>query len=97
MKESFDFLGWMYIQYFSINKLVEYYNDEEVSQEAIRAITPSLTNENSKLSDAATFELSVLKKEFNEGLWQQRNYYTMWQRYDYENYSGAINQKKYKL
>lgn len=55
-----------YKQYFAINKLVEYYNDEEVHSEAIRTITPFLTNEDSKLSDAAAFSLSVLKKEFND-------------------------------
>ncbi len=56
----------MYKQYFAINKLVEYYNDEEVRLEAIHAITPFLTSEDGKLSDAAAFALSVLKKEFND-------------------------------
>lgn len=56
----------LYKQYFAINKLVEYYNDEKVRSEAIRAITPFLTNEDNKLSDAAAFALSVLKKEFND-------------------------------
>ncbi|ABX41329.1 hypothetical protein [Lachnoclostridium phytofermentans] len=56
----------MYKQYFAINKLVEYYNDEKVRLEAIQALTPFLTNEDEKLADAAAFSLSVLKKEFND-------------------------------
>lgn len=63
-------------QYFSIYKLVEYYNDEEVREEAIRAITPFLSPETLKdenadpgsraLADAAAFALSVLKSEFDD-------------------------------
>lgn len=63
-------------QYFSINKLVEYYNDEQVREEAIRAITPFLSSEapagedtgphSKTLADAAAFALSVLKKEFHD-------------------------------
>ena len=63
-------------QYFSINKLVEYYNDEEIRAEAIRAITPflspeTLVDENADpgsraLADAAVFALSVLNKEFDD-------------------------------
>jgi hypothetical protein len=63
-------------QYFAINKLVEYYNDEEVREEAIRAITPFLSNEvladenadpgSRALADAAAFALSVLKGEFDD-------------------------------
>lgn len=56
----------VYKQYFAINKLVEYYNDEKVRLEAIHAITPFLTNKDEKLADAAAFALSVLKKEFND-------------------------------
>ncbi len=56
----------LYKQYFAINKLVEYYNDEKVRLEAISAITPFLTNEDEKIADAASFSLSILKKEFND-------------------------------
>ena len=52
-------------QYFAINKLVEYYNDEETRLEAVNAITPFLINEEDKIVDAATFALSVLKGEFD--------------------------------
>ena len=56
----------LYKQYFAINKLVEYYNDEDIRLEAISAITPFLTNEDEKIADAASFSLSILKKEFND-------------------------------
>lgn len=56
----------LYKQYFAINKLVEYYNDEKVRLEAISAITPFLANEDEKIADAASFSLSILKKEFND-------------------------------
>ncbi|MCL1951774.1 MAG: hypothetical protein FWF60_02985 [Oscillospiraceae bacterium] len=58
--------GDVYQQYFSINKLVEYYNDEAVRQEAIKAITPFLASKEEKLSDAAAFALSVLGKTFDD-------------------------------
>jgi|GEM_PF-602864 len=63
-------------QYFSINKLVEYYNDEKIRKEAIHAITPLLSDEvladenadpgSRALADAAAFALSVLKQEFDD-------------------------------
>lgn len=56
----------IYKQYFSINKLVEYYNDEEVRLKAISAITPFLDNSEEKLSTAAAFALSVLRKEYDD-------------------------------
>jgi len=53
-------------QYFAINKLVEYYNDETVRQEAIGAITPFLADEEEMLADAAVFALSVLTQVFDD-------------------------------
>ena len=63
-------------QYFSINKLVEYYNDNSVREEAIRAITPFLSDEafadgsgdlgKMALADAASFALSVLTGAFDD-------------------------------
>lgn len=61
-------------QYFSINKLVEFYNDEEIRAEAIRAIAPFLSTETQvdedpgsrALEDAAAFALSVLKEEYDD-------------------------------
>ena len=70
VKVYFDALktdDW-YNQYFAINKLVEYYNDETVRPQAVRAIIPFLTNEDEKLADAAAFALSVLNKEFDDPL-----------------------------
>ena len=58
--------GDLYKTYFAINKLVEYYNDENVRQKAIQAITPFLANENEKISDAAAFALSVLTQTFDD-------------------------------
>lgn len=58
--------GDIYKQYFSINKLVEYYNDEKIRLGAIRAITPFLDSSEEKLSTTAAFALSVLKKEFDD-------------------------------
>jgi len=56
----------IYKQYFAINKLVEYYNDEEIRQEAIRSIEPFLDNEEEKISDAASFAISILSKTFDD-------------------------------
>ena len=56
----------MYKQYFSINKLIEYYNDDEIRMKAINAITPFLENQEEKLSSAAAFALSILKKEYKD-------------------------------
>lgn len=55
-----------YKQYFAINKLVEYYNDEAVRRDSIRAIAPFLASENEKIADAATFALSVLTQTFDD-------------------------------
>jgi len=55
-----------YKQYMAINKLVEYYNDEDVRLQAISAITPFIVNENEKLADAAAFALSILNKKFDD-------------------------------
>jgi len=56
----------LYTQYFSINKLVEYYNDDEIREKSIKVITPFLSSEDEKISDAAAFALSILKKEFGD-------------------------------
>ena len=68
--------GDLYKQYFAINKLVEYYNDDEIRERAIRAIRPFLSDEPydkelsdldaGALSDAAAFALSVLTKAFDD-------------------------------
>jgi hypothetical protein len=68
--------GDLYKQYFAVNKLVEYYNDEEIRERAIRAIIPLLSDapydrelsdlDIGALSDAASFALSVLTKTFDD-------------------------------
>ncbi len=55
----------MYSQYFSINKLVEYFGDEDIRHRAVSAITPFLESEEPKLRDAAAFALSILKKTYD--------------------------------
>ncbi|PYG88874.1 hypothetical protein LY28_01238 [Ruminiclostridium sufflavum DSM 19573] len=55
----------IYTQYFSINKLVEYYGDNEIRLKAINAIKPFLQNTDKKLSDAAAFSLSILTKTYD--------------------------------
>ncbi len=56
----------IYKQYFAINKLVEYYNDEKIRLKAVDAIIPFLTNKEEKLSDAAAFALAVLESKFDD-------------------------------
>ena len=71
--------GDLYKQYFAVNKLVEYYNDDEIRERAIRAIAPLLSDASydkydkelsdldvGALSDAASFALSVLTKTFDD-------------------------------
>ncbi|MDR0219989.1 MAG: hypothetical protein LBI54_01115 [Lachnospiraceae bacterium] len=53
-------------QYVAINKLVEYYNDEEARLQAITAITPFLDHSFEQLSEAAAFALSILEKKFDD-------------------------------
>lgn len=53
----------LYKQYISINKLLEYFNDEGICQRT--AITPSLDSKVEKTSIAASFALSILKEDYN--------------------------------
>ena len=55
-----------YTQLFAINKLVEYYNDEDIREDAIRAITPFLKSEDEQITDAAAFALAVLTQAFDD-------------------------------
>lgn len=54
----------IYDQYFSINKLVEYYNDDEVRKDAIIAIRPFVESEEEKLRQSSALALSLLEKTF---------------------------------
>ncbi|MCL2084195.1 MAG: hypothetical protein FWH06_02930 [Oscillospiraceae bacterium] len=66
----------LYKQYFAVNKLVEYYNNDEIREKAIRALTPLLSDEPydkelsdidaGAVSDAVSFALSVLTKAFDD-------------------------------
>lgn len=55
----------IYEQYFSINKLVEYYNEEPIRQKAVKAISPFLDNPEQKLKQAASLALSILNKTYD--------------------------------
>ena len=55
----------IYEQYFSINKLVEYYNEESIRQKAVKAISPFLDNPEQKLKQAASLALSILNKTYD--------------------------------
>ncbi len=52
-------------QYFCINKLVESFNDTNVRQQAIEAIRPFLTSEETELINAARFALSILQETYD--------------------------------
>ena len=55
----------LYSQYYCINMLVEYYNDEDIRTRAIAAITPFLKSTCDKIRDGAEFAISVLSKKFD--------------------------------
>lgn len=55
----------IYKQYISINKLFEYFNDEGIRPRAVTAITPFLDSKVEKISNAASFALSILKEDYN--------------------------------
>lgn len=55
----------IYTQYFSINKLVEFFGDNEMRLKAIDAIKPLLHSDNEKISDAAAFSMSILTKTYD--------------------------------
>jgi hypothetical protein len=55
----------VYSQYYCINRLVEYYNDDEIKARAIGKIEPFMENTNNTIADGAKFAISVLTKEFD--------------------------------
>ncbi len=55
----------VYSQYYCINRLVEYYNYDDIRIRAIDKITPFLSSANTTLKDGAEFAISVLSKEFD--------------------------------
>lgn len=56
--------GDIYEQYFAINRLVTFYNDESVKARAILEIKPFLASDEPKLNEAVKFALSVLEDDF---------------------------------
>ena len=54
-----------YSQYYCINRLVEYYNDDHIRINSIEKITPFLDSNNGKLKDGGEFAISVLTKKFD--------------------------------
>lgn len=55
----------VYSQYYSINRLVEYYNYDDIRTHAIAKITPFLNNSNNTLKHGAEFAINVLGKKFD--------------------------------
>ena len=55
----------VYSQYYCINRLVEYYNEDDIRARAIDEIRPFLNSKNKTLKDGAQFAISVLDKKFD--------------------------------
>lgn len=55
----------VYSQYYSINRLVEYYNYDDIRTHAIAKITPFLSSSNNTLKHGAEFAINVLGKKFD--------------------------------
>lgn len=55
----------IYSQYYCINKLVEYYNNDKLRKRSILEIEPFLSSNNASLKNAAIFATDILSKEFN--------------------------------
>ena len=55
----------IYSQYYCINRLVEYYNQDDIRIRAIDQISPFLGSSNNSLRQGAEFALSVLNKKFD--------------------------------
>ena len=55
----------VYSQYYCINRLVEYYNDDDIRISAIAKMTPFLGDANNTLRHGAEFAISVLSKKFD--------------------------------
>ena len=54
-----------YSQYYCINRLVEYYNNDDIRTRAIDEITPFLNSVNETIKGGSEFAISVLSKTFN--------------------------------
>ncbi len=55
----------VYSQYYCINRLVEFYNNDDIRIKAIDEISPFLNNRNNTLKKAAEFAVDVLSKKFD--------------------------------
>ena len=55
----------VYSQYYCINRLVEFYNNDDIRIKAIDEISPFLNNRNNTLKKAAEFTVDVLSKKFD--------------------------------
>lgn len=55
----------VYSQYYSINRLVEYYNYDNIRTHAIAKITPFLSSNNNTIKEGAEFAINVLSKKFD--------------------------------
>lgn len=55
----------IYSQYYCINRLVEYYNYDDIRARAVGEIIPFLSSTNNTIKKGAEFALSVLSKKFD--------------------------------
>ncbi len=55
----------VYSQYYCINRLVEFYNHDDIRNRAIAEITPFLKSNNNTLKKGAEFAISILSKKFD--------------------------------
>ncbi|NLI89890.1 MAG: hypothetical protein GX366_05735, partial [Epulopiscium sp.] len=55
----------VYSQYYCINRLVEYYNEDDIRIRAIDKIRPFLNSTNKTIKNGALFAISVLDKKFD--------------------------------
>lgn len=55
----------VYSNYYSINRLVEYYNYDNIRTHAIAKITPFLSSNNNTIKEGAEFAINVLSKKFD--------------------------------
>ncbi|WP_019914622.1 hypothetical protein [Paenibacillus sp. HW567] len=50
--------------YIAINRLVECFNDQKLSEKALKELRPFLVNDNKKIADAAAFAVDILSKSY---------------------------------
>lgn len=92
----------MYDQYMAINKLVEYYNKDDIRKRAITAIKPFLKSNQPELKKAASFSLDILQKTFKSKsivhLANGQKLFTLFNNYsDYGSFNEILSIKNDKI